>query len=232
MFQRTILITFFLLALSLEAQTKYYTVKAEQPTNNWRDSLFVVKVSDPVVQQDFANELALPFDQRDKIVNAQIAAGSGSFNKNGTHCFNWHMIDSTVGLADTTIELCDGRPYSDVELNDFVNTVGQYCPWGMVLNEEVSNPVCNLSIEDPELDRKKIKVHPNPANNRLYFYLEVQAVENMQIAIFNTLGEMVYFEAKNKKIPKINISELSTGYYYLSLKVNDREVAKTFIKQN
>ena len=104
-----------LIGLSTQAQTKYYTVKRQTPVPppDWRDSLFVVKVSDAAVQQDIANELAQPFDQRDQIVIADIASGDGGFNKNGTHCFNWHMIDDTIELADFTIELCDGRPYTD-----------------------------------------------------------------------------------------------------------------------
>lgn len=40
--------------------------------------------------------------------------------------YSWHIDPESVEFADTTIELCDGRP-SDVE--NRVITSDRYCPW-------------------------------------------------------------------------------------------------------
>lgn len=40
--------------------------------------------------------------------------------------YSWHIDPDSVEFADTTIELCDGRP-SDVE--NRVITSDRYCPW-------------------------------------------------------------------------------------------------------
>lgn len=49
--------------------------------------------------------------------------------------WSWHTEPTPVSFADLTIELCDGRP-SDVEgdIDYWVNTVGQYCPWSAVVS--------------------------------------------------------------------------------------------------
>jgi hypothetical protein len=65
--------------------------------------------------------------ERQQIVTGAVARGDGGFNPG----YSWHITPGTVSFADQTIELCDGRP-SDVEANvDYwVDTVKQYCPWG------------------------------------------------------------------------------------------------------
>ena len=44
--------------------------------------------------------------------------------------YSWHIDPDSVEFADTTIELCDGRP-SDVESR--VITSDRYCPWAAEL---------------------------------------------------------------------------------------------------
>lgn len=62
-----------------------------------------------------------------QIVVGQLDRGDGGFNTG----YKWHMKPNTISFADVTIELCDGRP-SDLEsdVDYWVDTVKQYCPWG------------------------------------------------------------------------------------------------------
>ena len=64
---------------------------------------------------------------KQKIVTGKLLRGDGGFNTG----YHWHIDPAAVGFADLTIELCDGKP-SEVEKNiDYwVDTVKQYCPWG------------------------------------------------------------------------------------------------------
>lgn len=65
--------------------------------------------------------------EQHQIVVGQLDRGDGGFNTG----YKWHMKPSTISFADVTIELCDGRP-SDIEsdVDYWVDTVKQYCPWG------------------------------------------------------------------------------------------------------
>lgn len=58
---------------------------------------------------------------RARIPNGRIVAGAG-VNSGWT----WHLED--VEFAETTIELCDGRP-SDVERQGTQFGGGRFCPW-------------------------------------------------------------------------------------------------------
>lgn len=68
-----------------------------------------------------------------KVVSGALARGDGGFNTG----YSWHMVPESVHFADVTIELCDGRP-SDVEkdLDYWVDTVRQFCPWSSRLVRE------------------------------------------------------------------------------------------------
>lgn len=61
-------------------------------------------------------------------VNGALRRGHGGFNAP----YSWHMDPATIEFPDMTIEVCDGRPQSDVEqdVRYWVDTVGRYCPWG------------------------------------------------------------------------------------------------------
>ena len=58
---------------------------------------------------------------RANIPNGRIVAGTGVNTG-----WSWHLQD--VEFAETTIELCDGRP-SDVERQGVQFGGGRYCPW-------------------------------------------------------------------------------------------------------
>jgi hypothetical protein len=53
--------------------------------------------------------------------------------------WSWHLDPDDTHMADFTIELCDGTPaFVEENLEYWLGTVGQYCPWNAEL----------LSIED------------------------------------------------------------------------------------
>lgn len=58
-----------------------------------------------------------------------LRRGSGPGAHNAP--WSWHLDPADVRMAEVTIELCDGRPsYVEAHLDEFIATVGQYCPWG------------------------------------------------------------------------------------------------------
>jgi hypothetical protein len=64
--------------------------------------------------------------------NGPIAYGSGAADHNLP--WSWHLDPEQTEMAEVTIEVCDGRPsFVEGEVEYFVETVEQYCPWGAEL---------------------------------------------------------------------------------------------------
>lgn len=68
------------------------------------------------------------------IPNGPLLAGPGAGLHNAP--WSWHLDPEKVTMADFTIEVCDGTPeFVESDLNYWLNTVGQYCPWTAKLVE-------------------------------------------------------------------------------------------------
>jgi hypothetical protein len=68
------------------------------------------------------------------IVIGTLERGDGGFNQP----WSWHLLPMTVEIADFSIELCDGRPSMvEADLDYWVDTVKQFCPWGGRLMERM-----------------------------------------------------------------------------------------------
>jgi hypothetical protein len=79
-----------------------------------------IRLTDPddisIAQKLLAGEAA------PRIPNGRVVRGQPDVNVG----YSWHIDPDAVEFADTTIEVCDGRP-SDVETG--VLTSDRYCPW-------------------------------------------------------------------------------------------------------
>jgi hypothetical protein len=59
-------------------------------------------------------------------VTGDVVRGDGGFNQP----YSWHLEPTSVRMADISIEVCDGRPsYVQENLDEWLDTVGNYCPW-------------------------------------------------------------------------------------------------------
>jgi hypothetical protein len=66
------------------------------------------------------------------IPNGRIHRGPGEGNHNRP--YGWHLDPEDIEMAESTIELCDGRPsFVQANIGEFVDRVGRYCPWGATL---------------------------------------------------------------------------------------------------
>jgi len=123
-----------------EPDWRYFEVGIRDVSaENWRDSSFVVATKNTAVLQQIEAQLALPVADRHKIVAGGLAEGYGGYNKNGTHYFSWHLKEDDWELVDASIELSDGRPHSDIDLNHeyWMKTVKRFTPWGSYLKREI-----------------------------------------------------------------------------------------------
>lgn len=119
-------------------QYQYYEVGFTSHTADWRDSAFIVRTSNQQLIQQIEAQLSLPVVGR-KLVFGTLLAGSGGYNKNASHEFKWHFKEDDWQLADVTIEICDGRPYTDVDV-DFsywLNSVKRFGSWGSYIKRKL-----------------------------------------------------------------------------------------------
>jgi hypothetical protein len=118
----------------------YYEVGFKSTTADWRDTAFVVRTADNILIQQIEAQLALPVAQR-KLVTGALVAGSGGYNRNATHEFKWHLKETDWKLADVTIEIYDGRPYTDIDVDyDYwMGTVKRYGSWGSYIRKKLAD---------------------------------------------------------------------------------------------
>jgi hypothetical protein len=119
----------------------YYEIGFQNGMTDWRDSSFVVATANPSLISAINVQLSLPVSQR-KIVNGLLLPGNGGYNKNASHQFKWHLKENAWHLDELSIEIFDGRPYNDIDINiDYwLDTVKRFAPWGSYIKREISLP--------------------------------------------------------------------------------------------
>lgn len=119
----------------------YYEIGLANDSPDWRDSTFTVATADPQLISSINAQLLLPVNQR-KIVIGSLVRGNGGYNKNASHGFKWRFKEDDWNLTDLSIEIYDGSPYNDLDLNlDYwIDTVKRFSPWSSYIKREISRP--------------------------------------------------------------------------------------------
>ena len=69
-------------------------------------------------------------------LHGTLKRGNGGFNMT----YSWHLEPATVAWPDLSMEVCDGRPNSEVEaeVDYYIDTIQYYCPWGAKIVAKIS----------------------------------------------------------------------------------------------
>ena len=102
---------------------------------------------------------------------------------------------------------------------------------GWLANERVNINIDNsLSVQENELEN--IAIYPNPASSNLNIVLSSQVRIN-SISILDIQGrlikEITAIDSANRA--QVNISNLATGAYFISIKSDNSKIVKRFIKK-
>jgi CubicO group peptidase (beta-lactamase class C family) len=93
--------------------------------------------------------------------------------------------------------------------------------------EKLNAAMCNLtSINATNSNTKAISIFPNPANTEIN--IDLPSNDNAQIEISNAMGQVIIKE-QNKN--KIDISNLTNGLYFISVKQGQQSYTQKLIKQ-
>lgn len=227
-----------LLASAPAAQTIHYFeigFKNLPPGVEWRDTSFVVAASDPVLLAEIAAELAKPVAER-RHVSGSLAGGNGGHNRNGTFWFSWHFPVDQWSLADFSIEVCDGRPYTDVEQDTayWIGNLGQFCPWSSYVRREISP---STKATEPGQVVRAFENAPNPAGFETEFIYELAASAQVRFTITDAQGRLSITSFPGAQPAGIHrktvaTGALSNGVYYAILEANGLRKTRRFIVQH
>lgn len=151
-----------------------------------------------------------------------------------------YMYTNEYGLFDFS-ELAFGtyHVYPEIvgiETDGFMITLSEDVP-AVELNIIIGNGTASLSVEENSLFTFVGDIYPNPANTQINISLSMESAEQVEISVFNQVGQMVILRSENlasgpNKI-ELDISNLSEGIYNMRLQApNSKPLMKTFIKVN
>ena len=100
--------------------------------------------------------------------------------------------------------------------------------------EEASHVVSIVKVEDEGIDGVEeltsFRIYPNPVNDRLYIKAEVEIEE---VVVYDVYGRQQVNKTTRQQDNEmtVDVSELNSGIYFVSIKTVDEVVTKRFIKQ-
>lgn len=86
-----------------------------------------------------------------------------------------------------------------------------------------------LVLEQSEIE---LWLFPNPVVNNLTLEVVGKTVENLDIEIWNSSGQLIVSEQINSALNQIDVSDLAAGVYVLKAILNDETKEWSIIKQN
>lgn len=142
-----------------------------------------------------------------------------------------HFINDSANLDAWNIN--QGLPLNGYSINCLFEdqlywSIGPSSPWGSWTFVH-NNPGFDVTnVNESKIVESKIKIYPSPTYN----YLNIEGVkENYSLQIWNIKGRL-FHEMKNiNGTPKIDVSFLPSGLYFINVKYNKVNLTKRFIKQ-
>jgi len=126
--------------LAVSAALALLTGGCEDAAAPAESAAFVVEVSGEefVVRVEGAQQVAALEARLESgvegVLSGELVAGDGGYNEP----WSWHLEPTSVHVPDLAIEVCDGRPSMvEADLDYWLETVGQFCPWGARVVERV-----------------------------------------------------------------------------------------------
>ncbi len=87
------------------------------------------------------------------------------------------------------------------------------------------------SISDGFPKDNKVSVYPNPANDNLFIEVD-PVISNGKIQLFDICGKLLKEQSVEEKLTQINLSDLTSGIYYVRIKDNQHTIVSKKIVRN
>ncbi|MFN5309136.1 MAG: T9SS type A sorting domain-containing protein [Candidatus Kapaibacterium sp.] len=224
LFATTLLLLFSLMS---NAQTmRYFEFRTLACGHGkWQDTSFIAAASDSILIEKVLIEIEKPIEQRQHI-NGKIEYSDGGYNRNSTHKFTWHFIPDKWGLAEMSVEVCDGCPFSDIDNSTsyWVDTVGHFCPWSSKPIREIFQTPVTVN----EIDEESVSIYPNPTNHGVYIQGD-RDVNTLHISIQNIVGNIIFEESYSTNHIALDVSQYPINPYFISIRSGSKKISKVLI---
>ena len=174
---------------------------------SWQDTSFIATTADTSIIDSVYVDLAKPESQR-RMITGRIDYGDAGYNHNAGHWFLWHYKESQWSLAEISVEVCDGCPYTGVDADTayWIGQLGIFCPWSSHVMKEITDPAeIRIFRRNSELS-----IYPNPTNSILY----IKSGEAIMARLSSIDGRLL-LQKSNAQI--LDIGNFARGIYILSL---------------
>ncbi|SHJ09778.1 conserved repeat domain-containing protein/Por secretion system C-terminal sorting domain-containing protein [Mesonia phycicola] len=123
------------------------------------------------------------------------------------------------------------KPKSSVSVGDFITGDAQiYFDFNSpIITNMVSTEVIDNELSATEFDVSTLlRVYPNPTTGIINLHSD-ESLELQEVVIYNLQGKRLL--EFNKNLARLNVQNLSTGIYLMSIKTNQGELNKRLIKK-
>ena len=130
--------------------------------------------------------------------------GNTSIEKNPIHTYN------NTGLYTVSLEVCNGDVCDTIVKTDYINVL----PNGMV----------EIGVD------MSAKLFPNPNDGNFTLEIADKTSHELQLHIYNSIGELVYQEAfttNGRTTKNLRLNNLANGVYFVNLNTQDNIVYRT-----
>lgn len=119
--------------------------------------------------------------------------------------------------------------YDEGELPAITSFSSGFDGTGVTLVTDCNTNCLLPNLSNPIFENYSIKIFPNPTNHKLYLESDPSnTIEN--VAIYNTLGQLIVSKTALNDENSIDVSELNSGSYFISLQTTSGRQTKKFIK--
>jgi hypothetical protein len=110
------------------------------------------------------------------------------------------------------------------------NKAGIYFDYNTsIITNTTTNTVIKLPTKTAELSENLFYIYPNPAKDVLFIDLPNAPLSNLQVNIYNALGQLVAKESLKERVNKLTINHLPTGLYVIKIMDGQWVQSRNFI---
>lgn len=151
--------------------------------------------------------------------SADVDGDSLSFNMYMCFGANWYLpnnssINNASGTFSFTNDTTGKYSFSFRIVEWRKNFSNVYQTIGMTQVDFLANIVGSVGLTELNINNSKVIFYPNPATDDLFISLDNSALLNLDIVIFNSLGQIIL---ESKYSDKINISNFPKGIYIVKV---------------
>lgn len=86
----------------------------------------------------------------------------------------------------------------------------------------------HLTLSSPEISMELLNIYPNPSSqNHVY----IESTEDIKVEVYSVIGKKIHQAMIQTSDSKLNISELSSGLYFLKISNGQKTITRKFIKK-